>query len=181
MPAYQEMLADKEREASIGFDGTMVVHAETVNAALAEFNKRMPRANQLGMSTDHAIEPHELITPPQGAITVDGLIGTIRTVLRSLVLRWQGNAYVVQGSRLHDRSSLRLAIRLLWHWRRSRRGVVTATQLDINGDLLRFLTRKEADKLFGESDPRTRALAKQAVELTLDLVLADSIPLEPQA
>lgn len=179
--AYREMLSDKEREAIDGFDGTMVVHADTVNAAMAEFNKRMPKANQLAMRSDHAIAPDELITPPQGGITVEGLIGTIRTVLRCLVLRWQGNAYVVQGSRLHDRSSLRLAIRLLWHWRRSRRGVVSATQLDISADLLRFLVRKEADKMFGESDARTRSLAKQAVELTLDMVLDDSIPLEPQA
>lgn len=180
-PAYQEMLADKEREASIGFNGTIVVHADTVNEAVNAFNKHRPRANPPEAVNGSAIQPHDLITPPEGAITVEGLIATIRTVLRSLVLRWHGNAHVVQGSRLHDRSSLRLAIRLLWHWRRSHRGVVTATQLDISGDLLRFLVRKESDKMFGESDARTRALAKQAVELTLDLVLADSIPLEPQS
>lgn len=180
-PDCMEMLADKEREAADGFDGTIVVHADTVNAAMAQFNKVMPLANQFGYLRDHAVQPAELITRPEGAITVESLVGTIRTVLRALVMRWQGNAWVVQGSRLHDRSSLRLALRLLWQWCHSRQGIITATQLDIHDDLLRYLVRKESDKMFSESDERTKALARQAVQLTLDLVLAEGVPLEPQA
>lgn len=180
-PDYQEMLNDKEREASDGFDGTMVVHADTVNAAMAQFNKVMPLAHQLNYSRDTDIAPADLIRRPEGAITVDSLVGAIRTALRSLVFRRQGQAWVVQGSRLHDRTSLRLALRLLWHWCHSRNGVVTATGLEIHDDLLRYLVRKESEKLFGESEERTKALAKQAVQLTLDLVLSDAVPLEPQA
>ncbi|MFN3874506.1 MAG: hypothetical protein ACK4L7_01175 [Flavobacteriales bacterium] len=180
-PDYQEMLADKEREAADGFDGTMVVHSDTVNAAMTQFNKVMPLAHQLDHRRDHEAAPADLIRRPEGAITVESMVGAIRTILRSLVFRWQGSAWVVQGSRLHDRSSLRLALRLLWHWCHSKHGVVTATQLDIHDDLLRFLVRKEAGKLFGESDERTKSLAQQAVQLTLDLVLGDAVPLEPQA
>jgi malate synthase len=141
----------------------------------------MPLAHQLGYQRDTAVAPADLIRWPEGAITVECLVGAIRTILRSLVYRWQGNAWVVQGSRLHDRSSLRLALRLLWQWCHSKQGIVTATQLDIHDDLLRFLVRKEAGKLFGEGDERTKALAQQAVQLTLDLVLGDAVPLEPQA
>ena len=180
-PDYLEMLADKEREAADGFDGTLVVHIDTVNAAITQFNKAMPLAHQLGYQRDTAVAPADLIRRPEGAITVESLVGAIRTILRSLVYRWQGNAWVVQGSRLHDRSSLRLALRLLWQWCHAKHGIVTATQLDIHDDLLRFLVRKEAGKLFGESDERTKALAQQAVQLTLDLVLGDTVPLEPQA
>ncbi|MBK8226546.1 MAG: hypothetical protein IPK70_05165 [Flavobacteriales bacterium] len=178
---YQEMLNDKEREAADGFDGTMVVHADTVNAAMAQFNKMMPLAHQLGYQRDTAIAPADLIRRPEGAITVDSLVTAIRTTLRCLVFRWQGKAWVVQGSRLHDRSSLRLALRLLWHWCHSRNGVVTATGLEIHGELIGYLLRKESDKLFAEGDDRTKALAKQAVQLALDLVLGDAVPLEPQA
>ncbi len=180
-PDYNEMLADKEREATDGFDGTMVVHIDTVNAAITQFNKAMPLPHQLTYQRDTDVAPADLIRRPEGAITVESLVGTIRTILRSLVYRWQGNAWVVQGSRLHDRSSLRLALRLLWQWCHSRKGIITATQLDIHDDLLRYLVRKEADKLFTESDDRTKALAKQAVQLTLDLVLGDAVPLEPQS
>lgn len=180
-PAYQEMLADKEREAADGFDGTMVVHEDTVNAAITAFNKRMPLANQLTFIPDQGIDVRELVAAPEGDITVESLVGTIRTILRSLVLRWQGEAHVVQGSRLHDRSSLRLALRLLWQWSHSKRGVITATRLDVHDDLMRYLVRKEADKMFAESDARTKALAARAVSLTLDLVLGDEVPMEPQA
>lgn len=180
-PAYQEMLADKEREAAEGFDGTMVVHEDTVNAAITAFNKRMPLANQLAFIPEHHIDVQELITVPKGEITVESLVGTIRTILRSLVLRWQGDAHVVQGSRLHDRSSLRLALRLLWQWCHSKQGIITATKLDIHDDLLRYMVRKEADKMFAESDARTKSLSSRAVSLTLDLVLSDEVPMEPQA
>lgn len=179
-PDYQEMLADKEREAADGFDGTMVVHIDTVNAAITEFNKSMPLANQFDYLREVAVVPADLVRRPEGAITVESLVGAIRTILRALVFRWQGTAWVVQGSRLHDRSSLRLALRLLWQWCHSSKGMVTATQLDIHDDLLRYLLKKESEKLFGESDERTKALARQAVQLTLDLILADAVPLEPQ-
>ena len=112
---------------------------------------------------------------------MDSLVAAIRTVLRCLVFRWQGKAWVVQGSRLHDRSSLRLALRLLWHWCHSSKGVITATGLEIHGDLIRYLVRKESEKLFAESDDQTKALARRAVGVMLELVLADAVPLEPQA
>jgi len=179
-PAYQEMLADMEREATDGFDGTMVVHIDTVNAATAEFNKVMPLANQFAYLREVDMTPADLVRRPEGAITVESLVGAIRTILRALLFRWQGTAWVVQGSRLHDRSSLRLALRLLWQWCHSKKGMITATQLDIHDDLLCYLVKKESEKLFGESDDRTKALARQAVQLTLDLILADEVPLEPQ-
>lgn len=56
-----------------------------------------------------------------------------------------------------------------------------ATGLEIHGELIGYLLRKESEKLFAEGDDRTKALAKQAVQLTLDLVLGDAVPLEPQA
>ncbi|HMC96209.1 MAG TPA: hypothetical protein VKG92_01005, partial [Flavobacteriales bacterium] len=176
---YLEMLADKEREAVDGYDGTMVVHAGTVNAAMAEFNKSMPRANQLYYQrTDH-IAPSDLVQRPEGPITVESLTGTIRTALRSMVQRELGKGWVIQGGRMHDRSSLRLALRLLWQWNKSRHGVITATGLDIHDDLLRYLVRKEAEKLFGGEDERTRKLGTRAVERLLELVHGDTVPLEP--
>lgn len=180
-PDYLEMLADKEREAADGFDGTLVVHADTVNPAMSQFNKVMPLANQFDYQRETALVPADLVRRPEGAITVDSLVGAIRTVLRCLVFRWQGKAWVVQGSRLHDRSSLRLALRLLWHWCHSSKGVITATGLEIHDDLIRYLVRKESDKLFAESDDQTKALARRAVAVMLELVLADAVPLEPQA
>ncbi|MBK8497669.1 MAG: hypothetical protein IPL52_02330 [Flavobacteriales bacterium] len=177
---YLEMLADKEREATDGYDGTIVVHAGTVDAAMAEFDKSMPQHNQMNYMRNDAIAPIDLVRRPEGAITVESLVSTIRTVLRMLVLRWQGNAWVVQGSRLHDRSSLRLALRLLWQWNHARDGSITSTKLDIHEDLLRYLVKKEADKMFEGTSQRTKAYAAQAVALLMECACAEELPLEPR-
>ena len=121
--SYLEMLGDKEREAVDGFDGTIVVDGDSVNPAMVEFNKSMPRANQLYYLRNDDIRPTDLIQRPEGAITVDSLVGMIRTTLRFMVERDEGRGWVIQGGRKHDRSSLRLSLRLLWQWNHSSAGV----------------------------------------------------------
>ena len=75
---YLEMLADKEREAVDGHDGTLVVHEDMVNASMVEFNKSMPRAHQMGYQRNETISPADLVSPPTGPITVDSLKIRIR-------------------------------------------------------------------------------------------------------
>lgn len=176
---YLEMLVDKEREALDGHDGTIVVHVDTVNAAMMEFNKSMPRAHQLYYERNDGISAADLIQYPTGEITVPSLLGCVRTALRTMVQRGEGLGWVVQGGRMHDRSSLRLALRLLWHWAHSKHGVITETGLDVNSDLLIFLIKKESTKMFGQAEPRTHAVAAKAVAHLLELVNGVDLPLEP--
>jgi malate synthase len=177
--SYLEMLADKEREAVDGHDGTIVVHSGTVTSAMMEFNKSMPRANQLYYLRHDTITPADLVRRPEGPITVDSLVGIIRTAMRALVQRHEGRGWVVQGGRLHDRTSLRLALRMLWQWSHSKHGVITATGLVVQKDLLRYLIQKETGKMFADADERTRQLAEQAKTQVMDLVNGDEVPLEP--
>jgi malate synthase len=177
--SYLEMLADKEREAVDGHDGTIVVHSGTVTSAMMEFNKSMPRANQLNYLRHDTITPADLVRRPEGPITVDSLVGIIRTAMRALVQRHEGRGWVVQGGRLHDRTSLRLALRMLWQWSHSKHGVITATGLVVQKDLLRYLIQKETGKMFADADERTRQLAEQAKTQVMDLVNGDEVPLEP--
>ncbi len=178
---YLEMLADKEREAVDGHDGTIVVHTDTVNGAMAEFNKSMPRAHQIDYQRKDIIAPADLVRRPEGDITVDSLVGMVRTAFRTLVDRDTGVSWVVQGGRLHDRSSLRLALRLLWQWNKSEHGVITSSGLEVHDDLLKYLVRKEGDKMFGDADERTRAAAANAANVILGLVTGESVPFEPEA
>lgn len=178
---YLEMLADKEREAVDGHDGTIVVHSDTVNGAMVEFNKSMPRAHQIDYLRTETIAPADLIRRPEGEITVDSLVGMVRTAFRTLVDRDTGVSWVIQGGRLHDRSSLRLALRLLWQWNKSEHGVITSSGLEVHDDLLKYLVRKEGDKMFGASDERTRKAAASAANVILELVTGESVPFEPEA
>ena len=178
-PEYLEMLADVERQAVDGHDGTIVVHPGTVTAAMAEFNKFMPMAHQLDHVRRDSIAAADLIRRPEGTISVDSLLGAVRTCLRMLVERAAGKGWVVQGGRLHDRSSFRLAMRLLWQWTRSDKGVVTDTGLTIGPELVNFLVRKESDKMYGEADEATKRTARQAVGDLLERVLSPELPIEP--
>jgi malate synthase len=174
---YLEMLADKEREAVDGHDGTLVVHEDMVNASMVEFNKSMPRAHQMGYQRSDVITPADLIRRPEGTITVESLKSILRTALRSLMLREQGKGWVIQGGRIHDRSSLLLAIRLLWQWNHSTQGNITATNLPVTIDLIKFMLKKEADKMFEVGDPVIRKQVDRAMAYIVELADSDGIPM----
>lgn len=176
---YLEMLSDMEREAVDGHDGTIVVDAGTVNAAMREFNKSMPMAHQIYLERNDHITPADLIGRPEGTLSVDSLLGCVRTALRTVVQRKEGQGWVIQGGRVHDRSSLRLALRLLWQWCHSTHGVISDSGLEVNPDLLRYLVRKECTKMYGQADPPIQKVAERAAEQLLEQVMQDDLPLEP--
>jgi len=172
---YLEMLADKEREAVDGHDGTLVGHPGLVSAALTEFNKSVPMAHQMSYQRKEVISPADLVSKPEGTITVDSLVGMLRTTLRALAQVSPGEA-LVQGGRIHDRSSIQLALSLLWQWVHSRSGVITTSGLEVHDDLVRYLVKKESDKLMADPDPAFRTSGPNAGERLLHLVLAEEHP-----
>lgn len=176
-PEYLEMLADKEREAVDGHDGTLVVHEDMVNASMVEFNKSMPRAHQMGYQRTDRISAEDLVQRPEGNISVESLKSILRTALRSLMAREQSKGWVIQGGRIHDRSSLLLAVRLLWQWNLSKHGVITATNLPVTGDLIKFMLKKESDKMFEVSDPVIRGQVDRAMAHIIDLATSPTVPM----
>ncbi len=174
--AYLDMIADKEREAIDGHDGTLVGLPGLVNPAMMEFNKSMPKAHQMYYERQDDIRPADLVTRPEGSITTEGLLGSIRTVLKALVMREEGHAVIEQGGRLHDRSSVRLSTLLLWSWTRSNHGVVTDTGLEIHNELMSYLIKKEGTKLFGKGDATQKTAGQKAVNTLIAAALGTEIP-----
>lgn len=172
---YLEMLADKEREAVDGHDGTLVVHEDMVNASMVEFNKSMPRAHQLNYLRNDDISPSQLVQRPEGSITVESLKSILRTALRSLMQREESKGWVIQGGRVHDRSSLLLAIRLLWQWNLSKHGIITATNLPITVDIIKFMLRKEADKMYEMSDPLIKKQVDRSMAYIVELAGGEGV------
>ena len=144
---YTALLERIEAQAALGLDGTWVAHPGLVSAALVEFNKHMPKAHQFHVVPAHEASVASLVERPEGPITVDGLLGLVRTALRALTS--EGH-HVVEGGRLHDRTSARLAVLLLWQWQHSEHGTITASGLEVHDDLLKYLVKKEATKLGGD-------------------------------
>lgn len=175
-PRYLEMIADKEREAVDGHDGTLVAHPGLVNAAMTEFNKSMPKAHQIYYKRQLSPDTGELVRHPQGALTTEGMQRSIRTVIKALVEYPGHQGLVVQGGRLHDRSSIRLATVLLWHWTQSNVCFITGTGLEIHEEVVKYLIRKEGEKLYATQGQELRERAKQAVLLLTQAVLAPEVP-----
>lgn len=174
--AYLDMIADKEREAVDGHDGTLVGHFGLVNPAMMEFNKSMPKAHQMYYERTDNTRPSDLAQRPEGPITTESLQGSVRIVLRALVCREHGSAVVMQGGRLHDRSSVRLSTLLLWSWTRSSLGVVTDTELEIHDDLVKYLIKKEGEKLFGKTETALKESCLRAVQTLTSAVLSNDVP-----
>ena len=174
---YLDMLADKEREGVDGHDGTLVVHEDMVNASMVEFNKSMPRAHQMNYQRTDKIAPGDLVKRPEGTITVESLKSCLRTALRSLMQREEGKGWVIQGGRVHDRSSMQLAMRTLWQWNHSKHGIITATNFPVTGDLIKFMLKKEADKMFEVADPVIKKQVDRAMDFISEQATGDTVPM----
>ena len=173
---WLDMIADKEREAIDGHDGTIVGHPGLVNPAMMEFNKSMPKSHQMYFERSDDIPVARFVKRPEGPLTTDSVMGAVRTVLGALVHREQGRVVVEQGGRLHDRSSVRLSTLLLWSWTRSTHGVVTDTGLEIHDEVISYLIKKEATKLFGKSDPAVKEASNRAVATLTAVVHSNELP-----
>ncbi len=73
-----------------------------------------------------------------------------------------GIARIELDGRTHDRSSVHLALSLLWQWVVADKGRVSASGLDIHDDLITFLVRKEVDKLAAREEAPSRHLLEAA-------------------
>lgn len=173
---YLEMIADKEREAVDGHDGTLVAHPGLVNPAMTEFNKSMPRAHQMYLQRSEVIAPEQLTLLPEGPISTEALLATVRTVVSALAWKEKGEPVVAVGGRTHDRSAIRLCTLLLWSWMHSRHGMVTDTGLEIHEELITYLIRKEGQKLFARSEAQLKEAGQRAVATLTAAVIAAEEP-----
>ncbi|MBK6628552.1 MAG: hypothetical protein IPG35_13320 [Flavobacteriales bacterium] len=175
-PALLEMLNDKEHEAALGMDGTLMAHPGLVNAAMTEFNKHMGASHQFAVQRRESIAVSDLIRRPEGDISVDGLVRAVRTGLLGLSAMETGASRIELDGRTHDRSSVRLAIALLWHWVVADKGRVTTSGLDIHDDLINFLVKKEVEKLAARPETPALGALRTAGEKLIGLILGPDRP-----
>lgn len=173
---FLEMLADKEREAVDGHDGTLVALPGLVNPAMAEFNKSMPRSHQMYFQRPDTSTPEDLVMHPAGDLTTEGMQRCIRTVLHALVQYPGHQGLVVQGGRVHDRTSIRLATLLIWHWTRSKVCFITNTGLEVHEEVVKYLIRKEGKKLAERGIAPDKQSADRAVDRLMSAALSPAVP-----
>ncbi|MBW8863505.1 MAG: malate synthase A, partial [Verrucomicrobia bacterium] len=115
--ALARVLADKEREASDGHDGTWVAHPGLVPVALKAFDKHMPGANQISKQREDVhVTAAEILAVPTGTITEDGLRGNIRVGVQYLEAWLGGNGCVPLYNLMEDAATAEISRAQIWQW-----------------------------------------------------------------
>jgi len=115
--ALAKVLADKEREATDGHDGTWVAHPGLVPIALKAFDKHMPQPNQISRQREDVnVTAADLLQPPQGTITEDGLRGNIRVGVQYLEAWLAGNGCVPLYNLMEDAATAEISRAQIWQW-----------------------------------------------------------------
>ena len=148
--AIAKVVADKEREANDGFDGTWVAHPGLVPVAKDVFDRIMPGANQLDRKRDDVcVKAADLLAfSPQGPITEAGLRTNISVTLQYVGSWIAGNGCVPINHLMEDAATAEISRSQIWQWIRSPRGVLEDGR-KVTIELFRTLLTEELRKLEG--------------------------------
>ena len=115
--ALEKVRADKTREATDGHDGTWVAHPGLVPIAMEEFDKAMPRANQIDRKRDDVrITAADLLKLPAGSITEAGMRTNISVGIQYMANWLAGMGCVPLYHLMEDAATAEISRAQLWQW-----------------------------------------------------------------
>ena len=161
--AMAKVVADKEREANDGFDGTWVAHPGLVAVAKAVFDRLMPGPNQLERKrADVCVKATDLLAfGPEGPITEAGLRTNINVSLQYIASWLAGNGCVPINHLMEDAATAEISRSQLWQWIRSPRGELTDGR-NVTLELFRVLLKDELRTLSGKPGAQARKFDEAA-------------------
>lgn len=169
--AIAQVRADKEREASQGFDGAWVAHPALVESVAQIFDRAFSGPNQLGHIPETRAASSDLLEAPKGAITEAGVRGNISVALQYLEAWVQGSGAVAIANLMEDTATAEIARSQLWHW--AKRQARLADGRPMTHDLYYRLRSEETAKLVGARADKGPGALDKAVDLLDELVTAD--------
>ena len=171
--AMAKVIADKEREANDGFDGTWVAHPGLVPVAKAVFDRLMPGPNQLSKKReDVQVKAADLLEfAPEGPITEDGLRTNINVSLQYIASWLEGNGCVPINYLMEDAATAEISRSQIWQWIRSSKGHLDDGR-KVTVALFRVLLKDELRRLSGQPGAASRPYDEAAFLLDR-LVSAD--------
>ncbi|WP_345463740.1 malate synthase A [Deinococcus carri] len=145
--AFEQVRADKEREATNGHDGTWVAHPGMVELATEVFDRLMPAPNQIdsGKQADLQVTAADLLTPPDGSITEAGVRTNISVGIQYLAAWLQGRGAVPIHNLMEDAATAEISRAQLWQW--LHHGVKLEDGRTLTPELLDTLFAEELEKL----------------------------------
>jgi malate synthase len=141
----EKVRADKEREAGNGHDGSWIAHpalAETVNRVYSAAFKP-GRTNQLEVSraNDGPILARDLLAPPEGPFTEEGVRANIRVALQYIEAWLGGLGAVAIYGLMEDAATAEISRASIWQW--IKHGVVLKGGRLMTADFFRIALEEE--------------------------------------
>jgi malate synthase len=148
--AMAKVTADKEREATDGFDGTWVAHPGLVPVAKAVFDRIMPTPNQIGhQRADVCVKAKDLLAfSPQGPVTEAGLRTNIGVALQYVGVWLGGQGCVPINHLMEDAATAEISRSQIWQWIRSPKGVLEDGR-KVTIEMFRTILGEELRKVSG--------------------------------
>ena len=125
--AFAKVRADKEREASIGHDGTWVAHPGLVAVAKEAFDALMPGPNQIASKPreDVRVTAADLLRfEPERPVTEEGLRLNINVAIQYIGAWLAGQGAVPIFNLMEDAATAEISRSQVWQWIRSAKGTL---------------------------------------------------------
>jgi malate synthase len=147
--AIAAVRADKQREASDGFDGTWVAHPDLVDVAMDEFDQVLgERSNQVDRLREEVdVSADELLNvkATEGDITEKGLRNDVNVGIQYISSWLRGNGAAGIFNLMEDAATAEIARSQVWQW--VHHGVQLAEGDRVTADLVRRLAHEELDEI----------------------------------
>jgi len=167
--AIAQVLADKEREAGDGHDGTWVAHPGLVPVALEVFNRLMPQPNQISKQLpDYNATADDLLRIPEGQITDAGLKQNVAVGLGYIEAWLRGIGCVPLFNLMEDAATAEISRAQLWQWVHQNAKLSDGRVVDL--PLVESIISAELEKQKKAVDGTRFAAYQKAADLMRELV-----------
>lgn len=145
--AIAKVIADKEREAGDGHDGTWVAHPGLIKTAKDIFDRLMPEPNQINNKREDVnVSAKDLLTVPEGEITEEGLRQNINVSIQYLEAWLNSNGCVPIYNLMEDAATVEISRAQIWQWIHHDKGVLKDGR-KVTEELYYSLLKEELEKI----------------------------------
>ena len=172
--AMAQVTADKKREAGDGHDGTWVAHPGLIGSAAAVFDDVMPGPHQKEKLPGIRHTAEQLLAPPPGTVTADGVDNNIQVAIRYIAAWLAGSGAVPIFNLMEDAATAEIARAQLWQWRKTGAKLEGGGQVD--SKLLDSRIKVHAAEIASElGEDAAAARVPSAAKLLGEFVRADEL------
>jgi malate synthase len=177
--ALEKVREDKRREAADGHDGTWVAHPGLVAIAREEFNRVLgDQPNQISRRRDDvSATAAQLVEPPRGTITEEGLRTNIRVGIQYIEAWLGGLGCVPLYNLMEDAATAEISRTQVWQWVHNPNGILDDGR-KVAMNLVRGLIREELTRIRNERGEKRfeNGHFVEATGLFEELVEAENLP-----